>query len=406
MSVGSRQAIAVTTLLSGVAGAAVAGPTTYLAVLSVAACRSHAEELRLSGEPPRLAVLVPAHNESRLIGRCLDGLAAQTYPEHLRELFVIADNCTDDTAERAEVKGATVMQRHDPSAPGKGRALHWAIEQLLISRPDVDAFVVIDADSVTDPNMLAALAAAHQAGAPVAQADYEALVEGPDPRSQLRAAAFLLFHRARFSGKAHLGLSCSLVGNGMLFSRATCEKVPWTSFSEAEDLEHGLNLRLAGVDIVFVPGAHLVAPVATLGPAAGVQRARWEGGRARIVRRYLPRLAREMLGAGRSDLWDAAADLAVPPVGLLAAAVAAGGAASAALTLSGHMKGSALVGWGIAGAGLTTHVVVGLRAAGAPRETQRALLMAPVLVLSEMKARAGLVRHRPAQRWVRTPRDK
>lgn len=65
----------------------------------------------------------------------------------------------------------------------------------------------------------------------VARADYEALVEGEDSRSQLRAAAFLLFHRIRFSGKARLGLSCSLVGSGMLFSRSACLQAPWIAFS-------------------------------------------------------------------------------------------------------------------------------------------------------------------------------
>ncbi len=387
------------------AGTAVALPSLYLAALAVAA-RAPQHELSAVQPPtsPRLQVLVPAHNESTVIGRCLDSLAAQDCAGDRFEVVVVADNCTDNTAELARSHGATVLERHDLSARGKGQALRWAMDRLLIDRPEIDAFVVVDADSVTDPGMLSALARAHAAGASVAQADYEALVEGDDPRSQLRAAAFLLFHRVRFSGKARLGLPCSLVGNGMLFSREVCLQVPWTAFSEVEDLEYGLQLRLAGVEPVFVPDAHLVAPVATSGPAAEVQRTRWEGGRARIVRRYLPRLVRETLIGGRTDLWDAAADLAVPPLGLLAAGIVAGGSASSVLALTGQVQPRALIPWAAAGAALVAHVVVGLRAADAPPHMRRALAGAPRLILSEMAVRARTLAGGESDRWVRTPR--
>jgi GT2 family glycosyltransferase len=386
----------------GAVGAAAALPSIYLAALSMAALASRRLATHPMGAEPSLAVLVPAHDEALLIARCLDSLAEQDYPAARHEVFVVADNCTDDTAAIARSQGASVLERHEPTAPGKGQALRWAIDLLLEQRPDIDAFVVVDADSLVDPGLLSALARAHVHGADVVQADYEALVEGSDPKSQLRAAAFLLFHRVRFTGKANLGLPCALVGNGMLLSREVCQRVPWTAFSEVEDLEYGVTLRLAGIDPVFAADAHLVAPVATAGRAADVQRSRWEGGRARVVRQHLPRLLREV-ARGRLDLWDAALDLAVPPLGVLAVAVAAGTGTALTLRMAGLVTDPAVAPWLVAAAAVPAHVLIGLRAAGAPPEMTAALSSAPGHVWSEMLVRVGAMRS-PAGLWVRTPR--
>jgi 1,2-diacylglycerol 3-beta-glucosyltransferase len=404
----SRQGIdTLVTVTAGALGLTAAAPATYLAVLAAAATlpRREAGDAH-SGQVPRLAILVPAHNEAELIGRCLTSLAGQDYPADRREVFVIADNCTDGTAAIAADLGATVLERQDPTTPGKGPALRWAITQVLQERPECEAIVVVDADSVTDPALLSALGAAHVAGAAVCQADYEALVDGNDARAKLRGAAFVLFHRVRFTGKARLGLPCTLVGNGMLFSREVCQRFPWSAFSEVEDLEYGLQLRLAGVTPRFVPDAHLVAPVASSGPAAEVQRVRWERGRAHVVRQYLPELARHIVSQRRLDLWDAAADLAVPPLGILGVGIATGTITSGTLVVLGRARPAAALPWAIACAGLATHVLVGLNAADDPAATRRALAAAPQLLVSEMAVRARALFRPGSQGWVRTPRER
>jgi hypothetical protein len=270
--------------------------------------------------------------------------------------------------------------------------------------PEIEAFVVVDADSVTEPGLLRALVCAVDGGAPVVQADYGALVEGDDDRAQLRAAAFLLFHRVRFSGKARLGLPCSLVGNGMLFTREVVVEHPWDAFSEVEDLEHSIMLRYAGITPAFAGDGRLCAPVATAGATAEVQRTRWEGGRLRLVRRYLPGLVSSVLSGRRPDLWDLAADLVVPPIGVLALGITAGGAAATALRLARIVPTAAVVPWAVAGVALPTHVLVGLRAGDAPDEMRRALRAAPALVAGETRTRLRLLVGRRSGEWVRTPR--
>ena len=395
---------------AGTAGVAAAGVlpaawTAYLAVLSVAALRRPAAP---TGASPRtadeLVVLVPAHDEQELLGRCLDSLAAQDLPASSYRVVVIADNCTDRTAEIAAERAAEVLVRTDPASRGKGQALAWAVERLETGERPWDAVVVVDADSVADPGLLSGLAAELARGADVVQGEYLVLREGDGAASELRAAAFLLFHRVRFRGRAVLGLPCSLVGNGMLLRRSVLRDHPWRAFSSTEDLEHTLDLRLAGVRPVFAEHARVRAPVLAHGTAAATQRTRWEGGRAHLVRTRLPGLLAAAVRDPRRGLWDAALDLSVPPIGLLAPAVVVGGAAGAGLTALRLVGPVAGLPWLVSAVALPVHVLVGLRAADAPAATWAALRSAPGLVARDLAVRLRLLRGTGAATWTRTQR--
>lgn len=391
---------------SVVAGGVVALPALYVALLSVAALAGRARRTHQApATTTSLAVLVPAHNESALISRCLEGLAAQDYPSDRFRVFVIADNCDDDTAAIARTHGATALERNDPLAPGKGRALRWAMDTLLQWDVQVDAFVVIDADSVTDPSLLSSLASAHAAGVQVAQADYGALLDGAGDGPQLRAAAFLLFNRVRPTGKAALGLPCGLLGNGMLFSREIAEQHPWSAFSEVEDVEYGVQLRVNGIRPAYIRRAVLKGPVSTTGQAAEIQRTRWEGGRFRIAREYLPQIAREIARNGRRDLWDVAADLSSPPVGMLTIWAGAGTGGVLVLRALGVVGNLAVAPWLVASVAIPVHVLVGLIAGEAPPQMLQALVGAPRLVLADAAIRLRLLRSGKPDGWSRTPRE-
>src|SRR5262249_35179285 len=122
--------------------------------------------------PPRtrFAVLVPAHDEELLIRRVVGSVQAIDYPPELYTLHVIADNCTDRTAELARGMGAVVHERHDLEHRGKGYALRWLFGQLLADPASGDAFVIVDADSLVNRGFLRALDRRLRAGAVAIQA--------------------------------------------------------------------------------------------------------------------------------------------------------------------------------------------------------------------------------------------
>ena len=376
----------------------------YLMVLAVALSRT-------GGPPPapsrpagqRLLVLVPAHDEEALVARCVLSLLEQSYPRRLYQVFVVADNCSDGTAAAARAAGATVLERRDEEARGKGRALRWAIDHVLASERTADAIVVVDADSVAERDLLAGLAEQLAAGAEAVQAEYLILVEDDTPRARLLEAAFLLFHRVRLGGRAALGLPVNLVGNGMLFSRHLLESLPWNAFTGVEDLEYSINLRLAGFRPRYAPAAVVRGPIPEGYSSMRGQRMRWEGGRFHVVRSRLPSLFGHALSRD-ARLFDAALDLAVPPLGLLLMALLAGTLCSGILAALRAAPLWAALPWALGLACLFGFVILGLRAARAPQATYRALLEAPRYLLWKLLTYGRLARGFDPGRWERAQR--
>lgn len=386
---------------SGAVGCAVAACGIYLLVLSVAAlCFSPPPRLAPS---TRLMIVIPAHNESMLIARCVGSLRAQNYPNHRYEVVVVADNCTDDTAKVAAAAGAhRVLVRDDPDARGKGYALRWAMDQLLADAA-TDAIVVVDADSVADRDFLMTLVQPFEAGARAVQG--ESLMYGDgSPGSTLRVLAFLLVNRVRPTGRAVLRLSAThLAGNGMLLARDQLLTKPWNAFTSAEDLEYSLDLHLSGIRIAFARGAVLLSPTAPDAHAATQQQLRWEGGKMRLARAWMPKLLARAISRRQPALLGLAFDLAMPPLGFLSAIALAGAVTSAALSLAGLLREPSFLPWAVALTAITLHVFVGMRAANAPAPCYRALLGAPWFVVTKLM-RLKRVLTFDADTWVRTDR--
>jgi hypothetical protein len=347
-----------------------------------------------------LVVLVPAHNEEDLVGRCVAGLLTQTLPRRQYRVVVIADNCSDATARVAIAAGAEVWVRTDPEATGKGAALAWAFRRTFSETDPPDAVVVVDADSKPDLDFLRALEAELSHGAEVVQADY---VTPPETRTDvLRTLAICLFNRVRNRGRAALGLPVPLLGNGMLFNRRVAE-LGWNARSAVEDLEFSLLLRVAGVRPRFATRALVWGKLPERGGET-VQRLRWEGGRLHLARRFLPRLVREAAARRDGGLLDAAIDLAVPPLTVLALLEAAGVSVTAPLALIGAIGVPASVLWALASALLVFHVLLGSKLAGPQWSLLGAVGAAPGFLAWKLGVYFRLLRgHDPAV-WIRSRR--
>ncbi|MBR3624068.1 MAG: glycosyltransferase, partial [Selenomonadaceae bacterium] len=100
------------------------------------------------------AVIVAAHNESAVIGELVDNLSNLNYPRKLYDIFVIADNCDDNTAEVAKNGGAIVYERRDETKKSKGFALEWMFDKLFKMEKTYDGVVIFDADNLVHPDFL------------------------------------------------------------------------------------------------------------------------------------------------------------------------------------------------------------------------------------------------------------
>jgi 1,2-diacylglycerol 3-beta-glucosyltransferase len=375
----------------------------YLLILAAAAWRYREPEA--AGEPgTRVVILVPAHNEADLIERCTASLANQDYPQDLIRLVIVADNCTDRTAELAQRAGVDLLVRTDEEQRGKGRALRWAMDIFRTRDEATDAFVIVDADSVAHPRLLRGLVSQFEQGFPVVQADYSVLCDSESPRVRLRAVAFMLCHRVRFSGRAVLRMPCGLVGNGMLIGREVVDAHPWNAFTRAEDLEYTLTLRQAGIRPRYARRASVAGPVPATARGAQIQRSRWEGGRLQLARKALPSLTREIVREHRLSNLDVAVDLMVPPLGILAIGILGCGMALLALWEAGVAAPLLLVPSALALFALVGFVILGLGAARAPAWMYGSLILAPIFLAEKLWGTGRVIRSRRADDWIRTER--
>lgn len=274
-------------------------------------------------QPGQIAVVIPAHNEAGVIEATLADVRRQLRPGD--RVLVVADNCTDATAEVAMRAGASVLIRTDDARRGKGYALQFALDSMRETPPAVVVFV--DADCRLGDDALLRVAGAAAASARPAQALYlmEAGEDAPPARA-ISAFAWLLMNRVRMSGLYTLFDTCRLTGAGMAVPWPIAETLDLASGEIVEDLALGVALTQSGHAPVFCRDALVLSEFPDTDDAATTQRARWEHGSLRLAMRRAPGLLVEAVRNGDIRLAATAFDLAIPPLTVFGAAIAALGA--------------------------------------------------------------------------------
>jgi cellulose synthase/poly-beta-1,6-N-acetylglucosamine synthase-like glycosyltransferase len=282
-----------------------------LLVLSVAALfpAPPSGKFEAESELPPISVLIPAHNEEVLIGRCVQSLMSCSGTG--TEVVVVAHNCTDATAAEAEAAGARVMVLNDSGQTGKSCALNYGFEAILTGPSQ--GVLVIDADSAVDSGLITAVRRGFLAGAQALQCRYEVNNSGDSQRTRLMALAFCGFNVIRPLGRARIGLSAGIVGNGFALHRDVLTRIPYNAHSIVEDLEYHLALVRAGIRVEFIDTVAVRGEMPVTSKNAQTQRARWEGGRMRMMRRWAPALTVDVL-RGRVRLVEPLLDLLALPI--------------------------------------------------------------------------------------------
>ena len=238
----------------------------------------------------RFAVLAAARNEEGVISGFVRSVKAQNYPADLFDVFVIPNNCADDTEGAALAAGAEVI-RCSGEIAGKGDALRQAFAR-LIGR-GYDAFVVLDADNTLAPDYLARLNDAFAAGAEVCKSRMRTANPYASPVAGcyglFNASMDLVWNRPR----AALGLSAKLVGTGFAVKREALEELGgWNTSAIAEDCEFAAQLAQAGIRVAWVPDAVNYDEAPTDFAVSLRQRKRWISGIMQVAKLRLGEMLR------------------------------------------------------------------------------------------------------------------
>ena len=293
----------------------------YLFFLAIAALWPEKKE-KLIPARIRFGIIIPAHNESKLIGRTLEKLQAVDYPQELYEVIVVADNCDDNTEEVVHRHGVTCWQRRDPVNRGKGNVLKWVFPRLLESGTH-EAYVVIDADTHLENDFLQRINHHFCKGAKVVQGYSQVRHPERSPMESLAFLGFSLNRNLRYRGRSRLGWTSNLMGTGMCFLREVIQEHGWNTTSMVEDIEYEMMLHLHGIRVLFAYDARINVELhKSVGQSKG-QRTRWDMGKFEVRNTYLPKLLKEGVRKRDISYFDSAMELLLPPFSLLCVIVLA-----------------------------------------------------------------------------------
>jgi cellulose synthase/poly-beta-1,6-N-acetylglucosamine synthase-like glycosyltransferase len=388
-----------------VAEVGIAGPILYLCMLSfsaVLAAKKRRVEVTPASARLNFAILIPAHNEEVVLGTLLESLTALEYQKDLYTIYVVADNCTDRTAELARATGRVhVYERFDQARRGKGYALNWVLQKLEKDQLIYDAYVILDADSVVEPAFLQLLARELARGAQALQARNTVLNTVESPSTALRWIALTLINHVRPLGRTGLGSSSTLTGNGMCLSHSLLKRYPWQSYALSEDYQYYLWLIQNGERVCYVPEAVVRSEMPTTFAQMRTQDVRWEVSESG-QKKWSFALRLLVTGLRHRDFVriEAVAELLTPPLSFLAG--------SCLLTLV-----ASLLSWSLAAVlfslillcGLTCYISTALYLLRPPRAVYMALLYAPGFMIWKLWVYFVLSRRaKHTNEWVRTSR--
>ncbi|WP_406850530.1 glycosyltransferase [Cyanobacterium aponinum AL20118] len=260
-----------------------------------------------------VSVLIPAHNEEKVISQTLKTIIPQL--KSTDNIIVIADNCTDCTVAVVENMGVKIIERQNDLLKGKGYALDFGVNYLRENPPDVVIF--IDADCNVEQNAIAFLVKKTLMSKKPVQALY--LMEKPmqpSGKDQISAFAFKVKNLVRPLGLYNLNQPCLLTGTGMAIRWEVLKTTNLASGEIVEDMKLGLDLAIASYPPIFCPSAHITGRLPQKEQAATTQRTRWEHGHLQTAINYVPLLIKESVKQRRFDLFILALDLAIPPLSL------------------------------------------------------------------------------------------
>jgi cellulose synthase/poly-beta-1,6-N-acetylglucosamine synthase-like glycosyltransferase len=333
----------------------------------------------------RFLVLVPAHNEEQVIGSGLESIMHDVRPRD--QVLVVADRCTDRTAEIARAFGASVLERGPDEPPGRAAARQAGLEHTRAL--EWDAVLMLDADSVIAPGFFAACERAMASGAAAVQARSESGY-GRSLAQEAALTAFTLQGITIPRGRDRLGVSVRLRGTGMAIRRDVALAHRFRA-PASEDLFFTLDLLLAGLRCRHVDAARVRSQGASTWGAFGGQKVRYEAGRMAAARTYVPRLLRRAIRHRDVACLEAVWFLASAPfaVGALSLLLVAGLAAIAGAWLVAAVFVAAF-------SLLVLALVTGLIQARAGFRTWLALCAAPWYLLwkavVQLRAVASLLR--------------
>lgn len=243
----------------------------------------------------RYAVLISARNEESVVGNLIHSIRGQTYPCELIDIWLVADNCTDATADLARSLGCHVVERFDQEQIGKGYALTYLLDHMISSgvSDDYDAYFVFDADNLLDKHYIEEMNKAFKSGFKILTSYRNSVNLADNWVSSGSALWFIRESRFLNNSRMVFGSSCHVGGTGFMFSKEIMQRNKgWKFHLLTEDLEFTMDSLLHGDRVGYCGTAILYDEQPVAFAQSWRQRLRWSKGFLQVFRYYGPALIR------------------------------------------------------------------------------------------------------------------
>ena len=263
----------------------------YQLVISVCSLIKVKDKPLVEDKEHRFMMIVPAHNEEKVVKDLVESLKKLDYKKELYDIYVIADNCTDATAQIAKEAGAIVYEREDAEHKTKGYALQWFLKQKIEEDAPYDAFCIFDADNIVDKNFLKAMNKKLNQGEDVVQG-YRDI---KNPSDSWVTAGYALFYwtmnRFYHLARYNLGLSPLINGTGFMVKFDVVKPEGWNTKTLTEDIEFSLKRIIAGKKLGWATDAIVYDEQPVGFKQSWSQRSRWTVGHIQCLHEYTKPLA-------------------------------------------------------------------------------------------------------------------
>ena len=243
----------------------------------------------------KFALVVAAHNEQNVIAEMVDSLAVLNYDREDYDIFVIADNCSDDTAKIAREHGADVHERVSDDKKGKGYALNWMFERIFEMEKEYDAVCVFDADNIVHKDFLKHMNVKFNQGFKAVQGYVDTKNPNDSWITASYAISFWCLNKLYQQARSNLGLSNQINGTGFAVATDVIKTYGWSATCLAEDMEFTMELNMNNISVGYAADAIIYDEKPLTLSQSVKQRTRWMQGHADVASRYLPKLLKKAI---------------------------------------------------------------------------------------------------------------
>ncbi len=266
----------------------------YQILVSISSLIKLKDKPLLVNKNHKFMAIIPAHNEETVIVNLIESLKKQDYPKELLDIYVIADNCTDNTAKIAKEAGAIVYERFDEKNKTKGFAMNWFLNKKIEEKADYDAFCIFDADNIVSVDFIKNMNKKLCQGEEVVQG-YRDI---KNPTDSWISAGYALFYwtmnRFYHLARYNLGLSPLINGTGFMVKFDIIKQEGWNTKTLTEDIEFSLKNIIKGRRIGWAIDAKVYDEQPIGFKQSWSQRSRWTVGHLQCMKYYTTDLAKSV----------------------------------------------------------------------------------------------------------------